>query len=189
MAPHGDDHVYHKVDAIKAGTKGALITGGSGLFAASVQNALRKENVGALGVFTKSGGMIFHWGTFPCPSTTLPTCTRLTHFADPSSCRRRCFRIHKERCRQPAPKERPLQRDHWWFFGWFNTGRQELVLPRSCKETRERVAARLTTHRSRSHSRRVGIWGFHIGHPHGIRIHRWKSKGQKPLGRQGRRAR
>lgn len=62
MAPHGDDHVYHPVDAVKAGTKGAMITGGAGLLAASVQNAMRKSNVGALGVFTRSGGLIFTWG-------------------------------------------------------------------------------------------------------------------------------
>lgn len=63
MAPQGDDHVYHPVDALAAGSKGALITGSGGLFAAAVQNTMRKGNAGALGVFTKSGGTIVTWGT------------------------------------------------------------------------------------------------------------------------------
>lgn len=66
MAPHGDADRYHPVDAVKAGIQGAMITGAAGLFAASVRNATRRENVGALGVFTRSGGLI------------LTFCTRLT---------------------------------------------------------------------------------------------------------------
>lgn len=70
MAPHGDDDRYHPVDAVKTGIQGALITGAGGLFAASIKNATRRENVGALGVFTRSGGMIFTFSTyfmFPFP--------------------------------------------------------------------------------------------------------------------------
>lgn len=62
MAPHGDDHVYHPVDSVKAGATGAMITGGAGFFAAAIQNAMRRENFGALGVVTRSGGLIFTWG-------------------------------------------------------------------------------------------------------------------------------
>ncbi|KAK7745862.1 hypothetical protein SLS53_002580 [Cytospora paraplurivora] len=58
MAPHGDDDRYHPVDALKAGTQGALVTGAAGVFAAAIKNATRKQNYGALGVVTKSGGMI-----------------------------------------------------------------------------------------------------------------------------------
>lgn len=63
MAPQGDDQVYHPVDSLRAGTLGAMATGGAGLFSAAIQNAMRKQNVGALAVFTKSGGAIFTWGT------------------------------------------------------------------------------------------------------------------------------
>ncbi|KAF3763864.1 hypothetical protein M406DRAFT_357256 [Cryphonectria parasitica EP155] len=68
MAPHGESDEYHPGDALAAGVKGAMITGAAGLFAASVKNATRKTNVGALSVFTKSGGLIFTFtavgGTF-----------------------------------------------------------------------------------------------------------------------------
>ncbi|EFX00879.1 NADH-ubiquinone oxidoreductase subunit [Grosmannia clavigera kw1407] len=53
----GDD-VYHPEDAIKASAKGSLVVGGAGLFLAAIQNSLQKRNVGAWGVFTRSGGMV-----------------------------------------------------------------------------------------------------------------------------------
>ncbi|ROW02451.1 hypothetical protein VMCG_06122 [Cytospora schulzeri] len=59
MAPHGEDGPYHPVDALKAGIQGAMITGAAGVFAAGVKNATRKTNVGAMGIVTRSGGMIF----------------------------------------------------------------------------------------------------------------------------------
>ncbi|KUI71913.1 hypothetical protein VM1G_08036 [Cytospora mali] len=59
MAPQEDDGLYHPVDALKAGTQGALIAGGAGVFAAAIKNATRKTNHGALGVVTHSGGIIF----------------------------------------------------------------------------------------------------------------------------------
>ncbi|KAJ2901818.1 hypothetical protein MKZ38_001356 [Zalerion maritima] len=49
---------HEPVDAIKLGSYGALFGGGCGLFAAAVQNALAKHNVGAWGVFTRSGLLI-----------------------------------------------------------------------------------------------------------------------------------
>lgn len=63
MASHGDDGPYHPVDAVNAGIKGAMITGAAGLFAAAVKNATAKTNHGAMGVFTKSGGLIFTFST------------------------------------------------------------------------------------------------------------------------------
>lgn len=62
MASHGADDPYHRVDAVKAGMTGAMITGAAGLFAASIKNAMRVENVGSLGVFTMSGGIITTFG-------------------------------------------------------------------------------------------------------------------------------
>lgn len=74
MASHGADDRYHRVDAVKAGVTGAAITGAAGLFAASIKNAMRVENVGSMGVFTKSGGFILTFSTnFPgsCLQRTL----------------------------------------------------------------------------------------------------------------------
>lgn len=59
MAPHGEDGLYHPVDALKAGMQGALITGAAGLFAAAIKNATSKTNPGAMGIVTHSGGTIF----------------------------------------------------------------------------------------------------------------------------------
>lgn len=70
MASHGSDDHYHPVDAVKTGIQGAMVTGAAGLFAAGIRNATRKQNVGALGVFTKSGGMILTFSTRP---STLPS--------------------------------------------------------------------------------------------------------------------
>ncbi|KAK0611487.1 hypothetical protein B0T14DRAFT_500576 [Immersiella caudata] len=58
MAPHGDNDHYKPKDAISNGIKGALVSGGAGLFMAAIQNSLAKTNIGAWGVFTRSGGVI-----------------------------------------------------------------------------------------------------------------------------------
>jgi hypothetical protein len=71
MAPHGDDH-YHPKDAIAALGEGALVTGGFGLFASAIQNALQKRNVGAWAVFTRSGGSIAAFGAFNGPCNRTP---------------------------------------------------------------------------------------------------------------------
>lgn len=64
MAPprDDDDGLYHPVDAIRAGVNGTVILGAAGLFFASVRNALRVDNVGAMAVFTKHGGTVFSFG-------------------------------------------------------------------------------------------------------------------------------
>lgn len=71
MAPHGDDDHYHPVDALKAGIQGAMITGAAGVFAAGIKNATRKQNYGALGIFTRSGGTIFTFSKPPSGSESL----------------------------------------------------------------------------------------------------------------------
>ena len=53
---------YHPKDAIGAGLKGTLITGTAGLAVSAIQNTLSKKNVGAFGVFTKTGGTIAVFG-------------------------------------------------------------------------------------------------------------------------------
>lgn len=52
------DEQYQPKDAIKAAFNGAMVTGAAGALAAAIQNTFTKQNVGAWGVFTKSGGTI-----------------------------------------------------------------------------------------------------------------------------------
>lgn len=76
MAPHGDDESYHPKDAIKAGLSGMAITGGAGLLVAAFQNATSVKNVGAWGVFTRSGHIVTTLGKPENPSSTHPSFTR-----------------------------------------------------------------------------------------------------------------
>ncbi|TPX18170.1 uncharacterized protein E0L32_002679 [Thyridium curvatum] len=56
--PSGHDEGYHPKDAVRSAITGALVSGGAGLFASAIQNSLQKQNVGAWGVFTRTGGTI-----------------------------------------------------------------------------------------------------------------------------------
>nr|OQO20503.1 hypothetical protein B0A51_13264 [Rachicladosporium sp. CCFEE 5018] len=47
---------YHPKDAIGSAVKATLVTGSAGLFISTIQNTLTKQNVGAFGVFTRTGG-------------------------------------------------------------------------------------------------------------------------------------
>lgn len=60
MSSDGDQ--YQPKDALKAAFDGGLYLGGLGLVGAAVKNSLAKGNVGAWGVFTRSGGLIFTSG-------------------------------------------------------------------------------------------------------------------------------
>lgn len=73
MAPHGDSDSYHPVDAVAAGVKASMLTGAAGFLAASIKNAQRKQNLGALAVFTKTGGLIFTWSMPPFIAAGLPS--------------------------------------------------------------------------------------------------------------------
>ncbi|OKL63976.1 hypothetical protein UA08_00636 [Talaromyces atroroseus] len=53
-----EEKTYHPQDAIDAAFKSTALTGGFGLFASAVQNTLAKQNVGPLGILTRSGGTI-----------------------------------------------------------------------------------------------------------------------------------
>jgi hypothetical protein len=53
---------YKPKDAIGQMGEYALTAGALGLFASAVQNAMQKKNVGAMGVFTHSGGTILTSG-------------------------------------------------------------------------------------------------------------------------------
>ncbi|CAK7208716.1 hypothetical protein SCUCBS95973_000196 [Sporothrix curviconia] len=54
----GDSDVYQPQDSLYAGVKGVAAVGGAGLFLSAIQNSLQKRNVGAWGVFTRTGGTV-----------------------------------------------------------------------------------------------------------------------------------
>jgi hypothetical protein len=62
MAEHTDDHPYHPVDAIGKTVKAALVTGTAGAFVSTIQNTLTKQNVGMMGVFTRTGSTVAVFG-------------------------------------------------------------------------------------------------------------------------------
>lgn len=56
---------YEPKDAIAQSVRSATFTGSAGLLLAAVQNTLTRENVGAFGVFSRFGGTIALFGTYP----------------------------------------------------------------------------------------------------------------------------
>ncbi|KAI1161951.1 hypothetical protein F5B18DRAFT_413000 [Nemania serpens] len=53
-----EERPFHQKDAIKSGIQGAVVGGSAGFFLSAVQNSLAKHNVGAWGVFTRTGSTI-----------------------------------------------------------------------------------------------------------------------------------
>ncbi|KAI5855245.1 hypothetical protein BZA05DRAFT_334115 [Tricharina praecox] len=49
---------FERRDAIGQGVKGSLIMGGIGSILSGVQNSLAKQNIGAMGVITRTGGTV-----------------------------------------------------------------------------------------------------------------------------------
>lgn len=67
-----DQHVtFHPRDALANTASTALQLTAVGAVLAGVQNTLRKQNVGAMGIFTRSGGIIALYGTWPHAKTGL----------------------------------------------------------------------------------------------------------------------
>ncbi len=64
-AGHGDGDEYKPQDALGAGVRGMMVVGGSGLLFSAIQNSLQKNNVGAWGVFTRTGGAVASFGACP----------------------------------------------------------------------------------------------------------------------------
>ena len=58
---HTEDS-YHPRDAVGGAIKATLVTGTGGAFVSAVQNTLTKQNVGAWGVFTRTGGTVATFG-------------------------------------------------------------------------------------------------------------------------------
>lgn len=59
------DTVYQPKDAISQTLTATMITGGAGVFVSAIQNTLTKQNTGALGIFTRSGGTVANFGLTP----------------------------------------------------------------------------------------------------------------------------
>ena len=57
------DTAFEPQDAIAKSTRSVAITGGAGLLLAAVQNTVARENLGAMGVFTRFGGTVAMFGT------------------------------------------------------------------------------------------------------------------------------
>ncbi|KAB8343045.1 hypothetical protein FH972_022639 [Carpinus fangiana] len=62
MASEGED--YHVQDALAPALRATGLTGGMGLFVASVQATLTKQNIGFLGTFTRYGSTVATFGAF-----------------------------------------------------------------------------------------------------------------------------
>lgn len=62
----GGDDRYHPQDAVGAAINGTLITGTAGAFMSAVQNALARQNIGAMSVFSRTGGVIAVFGMGRC---------------------------------------------------------------------------------------------------------------------------
>ncbi|KAJ1325820.1 NADH-ubiquinone oxidoreductase subunit [Microdochium nivale] len=55
IKPAVADVPYHSKDAVSSAVRVGLIGGAAGFFSAAIQNSLAKQNVGAMGVFTRHG--------------------------------------------------------------------------------------------------------------------------------------
>lgn len=67
-----EEPAYQPKDAVKELIKAASITGAAGVLYAAVQNTLTRQNIGALGVFTRFGSSIGLFGLLSnhCETTT-----------------------------------------------------------------------------------------------------------------------
>jgi hypothetical protein len=57
-----EEPAYIPKDAVQSAIKATLIAGSAGLLFASVQNTLTRQNIGAMGVFTRFGGTVGLFG-------------------------------------------------------------------------------------------------------------------------------
>lgn len=64
MAPQEilEEGEYQPKDAIGATVKAAMITTAAGAFVSTIQNTLTRQNVGAMGIFTRTGSTIAVFG-------------------------------------------------------------------------------------------------------------------------------
>ena len=58
-----EDTQYKPKDAISSTLKSAGLCGSAGFFSSAIKNSLKKQNVGPLGVFTRTGAEIAVFGS------------------------------------------------------------------------------------------------------------------------------
>lgn len=68
MADHtpSQDHaesIYQPKDAVGSAIKATSVTAAAGAFISTIQNTLTRQNVGAMGAFTRFGGTTATFGT------------------------------------------------------------------------------------------------------------------------------
>ncbi|KAK8221866.1 hypothetical protein M8818_000031 [Zalaria obscura] len=56
------ERAYRPKDSISAAIKASMITTGAGAFISTIQNTLQRQNVGAMGMFTRTGSTIAVFG-------------------------------------------------------------------------------------------------------------------------------
>ena len=64
MAEEDSEIPYQPTDAVGAAIQATGVTSVAGLFVSTIQNSLSKQNVGAWGVFARTGGTIAVFGMF-----------------------------------------------------------------------------------------------------------------------------
>lgn len=70
MAPLLQSDQYQPKDALAAAAQGTLVMGSAGALLSAVQNSLAKQNIGAMGFITRTGGTIGLFGAFNAFSST-----------------------------------------------------------------------------------------------------------------------
>lgn len=70
MAPLPQSEQYQPKDALAAAGQGTLVMGSAGALLSAVQNSLAKQNIGAIGFITRTGGTIGLFGAFNAISST-----------------------------------------------------------------------------------------------------------------------
>lgn len=95
-----EDLQYKPKDTISSTLQATGICGSAGLFISAIRNSLKKQNVGALGVFTRTGAEIAVFGSaqrgVPCEKCDINM---------EYSCRRWHLRVHQD-CFRKSPREK-----------------------------------------------------------------------------------
>ena len=87
------EEIYQPKDAVGAALKATGVTTAAGAFVSTIQNTLTKQNVGAFGIFTRTGGTI---AVFGMQDHEQDEALQGTEFADLShSCNGRSIRVHQ----------------------------------------------------------------------------------------------
>ena len=97
-----EEAMYQPKDAVTLAIRSTIIMGGAGLTVSAIQNTLTKQNVSAMGVFTRTGSTIAVFGTIPSIRRSF---TRLRS-NQKYSCNGRNLRIHATSSRESAREER-----------------------------------------------------------------------------------